>query len=33
MDYMMSQGVELDDVAIMFYEHANLNSRLREIRK
>jgi len=31
MNYMMSQGVELDDVTRIFYEHANPNSRLKEI--
>jgi hypothetical protein len=30
-NYMMSQGVELDDITRIFYEHTNHNSRLRKI--
>ncbi len=30
-NYMTSQDVELDDVTRIFYEHANPNSRLKEI--
>jgi len=31
MNYMMSQGVELDDVRRFFSEHANPTSKLKEI--